>query len=424
MENLDWENEGFRLGTSLDFVHAIVVTGDDPDATAGVALGIARAQVGRRRVAIGDLLGESARLQALVEGDDPHGLSDSFTYGVSLNRIARPARGIPALFILPSGSEEIEYSSVLRSDRWARLAAGFREVDSLLILAAPAWADGIQELVALTEGAVAVGHGSAGALSGRVLARIAPPQRAAAPRGFASAPVTERRQFGPAAIGGMAAAALLVLIGGWLALRPLDRSFSRGPAVPGDTTGTAAPLSTPAATIVAASGDSLLAPANPGDSGDAASFAVELKRANTQAGAILLLEEERGVLPAATFSPEIVAGGEWFTIVGGAFADSTEADSLLKHLRDRGALEGTSGGVSRRPYAFVLHGSVRPESANSLAAEQRRNGIPAYALRQADGTAVVYAGAFSSPDQAMRLAAILRAAGIAPTLVYRTGRIF
>jgi hypothetical protein len=425
-----WEPEGFRLGASLDFVHSLVVVGDDPVAAARVALGVARAQCGRRRVAIGDLLGEAAPLQALVEGDDPHGLTDSFAYGVSLNKIARPVSGESGLFILPTGSEQIDYGEILPSQRWRRLASGFREMDSLLILAVPSWADKVAELIAVTDGAIVVGESvPAGVPSSRFLARVRSPEHVQSSE-FASAsppdllPWYRRNAVG--IVAGAAATVAILAIGVWLAARPFDRSFSRGPAVAADTAGSPRSVITapppPLPGDAAGGGD--LRPANPGDSADAAAFSVELKRANTQAGAILLLDEGRGDLPAGTFSPELIGGGEWFTIVGGAYADSAAADSLLRHLRASGSLEASSGGISRRPFAFVLHGSVRPESATSLASAQRRRGIPAYALRQSDGTAVVYAGAFPSPEKAARFADILRAAGIAPTLVYRTGRIF
>ena len=58
----------------------------DSEATARVALGVARAQSAKRRVVIGDLLGDAPPIRALVTGDDPYGLVDSFEYGVSLNQ--------------------------------------------------------------------------------------------------------------------------------------------------------------------------------------------------------------------------------------------------------------------------------------------------------------------------------------------------
>jgi histidine ammonia-lyase len=51
-------------------------------------------------------------------------------------------------------------------------------------------------------------------------------------------------------------------------------------------------------------------------------------------------------------------------------------------------------------------------------------GVIAYALRQKDGSAIIYAGAYETSSQAAALAVSLRAAGVAPVLVYRTGRAF
>ena len=84
----DWEAAGRELGETLGDYYAIVVVGPDPVATGAVAVGMARAQAMHRRVAVGDLFGESPPIQELVHTDDPHGLVDSFLYGVSLSRIA------------------------------------------------------------------------------------------------------------------------------------------------------------------------------------------------------------------------------------------------------------------------------------------------------------------------------------------------
>ena len=79
---MDWSEEGRRIGATLDAFHAIVVVGTDPVATAETAVGIARVQAVHRRVALGDLLGEAPPIQALIQSDDPHGVVDSFLYGV------------------------------------------------------------------------------------------------------------------------------------------------------------------------------------------------------------------------------------------------------------------------------------------------------------------------------------------------------
>ncbi|HEV8218053.1 MAG TPA: hypothetical protein VGP95_19510, partial [Gemmatimonadaceae bacterium] len=100
----DWEGAGQRLGESFDGYHAIVVAGNDPVITGRVAIGIGRAQAKHRRTAVGDLFGESRPIQDLVRSDDPHGLVDSFLYGVSLNRIAHAVPGAGELFVMPTGT--------------------------------------------------------------------------------------------------------------------------------------------------------------------------------------------------------------------------------------------------------------------------------------------------------------------------------
>ena len=115
-----WEEEGRKLGALLGNFSSLVVIGGDPTRAAEVAIGLGRVQAERRRVAIGDLLGDAPPLVALVEGDDPHGIVDSFLYGVSLNRIARQVAGTEQLYVLPTGSESPEYETILGNPRFAR----------------------------------------------------------------------------------------------------------------------------------------------------------------------------------------------------------------------------------------------------------------------------------------------------------------
>jgi hypothetical protein len=156
-----WHDEGMRVAAALDGVASALVVGRDPEVSAWVALGIARAQAAHRRVAVGDLVGEVAPLRALVaEDDDAHGITDSFLYGVSLNRIARPVDDTGNLFVLPSGSEPVANAEILGSERWRRLAGGFREVGALLLLVAPADAPGLDALAAMLDGVVLAGDAS------------------------------------------------------------------------------------------------------------------------------------------------------------------------------------------------------------------------------------------------------------------------
>ena len=134
-----WEEEGRRLAPQLAGLSSAVVIGVDVDASARVALGAARATARERRVAVADLVGAPAALDAVAGAADAPGIIDSFLRGVSLNDIARPAAdGTPSLFILPRGSEPTLPEEMLHSDRWSRLAAGFAEAGALLLIVARA----------------------------------------------------------------------------------------------------------------------------------------------------------------------------------------------------------------------------------------------------------------------------------------------
>ncbi len=168
-----WEAAGSRVAGGLDDASAVVVLGHDPIATASVALGIARAQSARRRVAVGDLIGDVPPLRDLVTDDDPHGLTDAFLYGVSMNKIARQIDAAGNLHVLPSGSETVVQEEILRNDRWRRLASGFHEVGALLLVAAPAAVPGVDDLIGMLDGVVLVGGVESPAPNARVFADVA-----------------------------------------------------------------------------------------------------------------------------------------------------------------------------------------------------------------------------------------------------------
>jgi len=348
--SFDWEAAGHTLGQSLDDYTSLVVVGIDPVTTGHVAIGIGRAQAFKRRVAVGDLFAESPPIQELVHTDDPHGLVDSFLYGVSLTKIAYEVPGAGQLFVMPSGTEPPDYEEILPNPRWHRLTAGFQEVGALLILAAPASAPHLEELVAATGGAVLVGDAVPRKLPvAAVVASVREPKgadvaakpesEAAAPTAPAPSPapqgqasfwtrartrISERRA---AAIGGIVLTLALAAVAAWLAYRPL----AGGPARLGSKPDSAHPAANVLAATDSAARDSssdstasgaLLATprvANPADSAQAAAFGVELMAANTQAGAILKLQQDGKALPAATFAPVLIQGARWFKVIGGAY---------------------------------------------------------------------------------------------------------
>ena len=237
-----WEAEGQRLSAKFDGLSSVCIVADDADAAALVALGIARAQAIQRRVAIADLVGETPVLQSLVADQDAHGISDSFLFGVSLNRIARPVGTEGNLFVMPSGSEPVQQQQIYESDRWRRLSNGFREAGALLLLVAPADAAALDNVVAATDGVVLVGIGGYRLATGtRVLAMVNA-ARTSAPRPEPITQVRSRRSLVPGAapwlVPALAGVTILLAAGGWLARQrradelPLTRQSARAPVRP------------------------------------------------------------------------------------------------------------------------------------------------------------------------------------------------
>ena len=431
----DWETEGWRLGAALDHFHAVVIVGDDATATAKVALGVGRAQATRRRVVVGDLLGEAAPFQALIESDDPHGLSDSFEYGISLGKVTHEVHGAGRLAIVPSGTAPIDYGRLLVDPRWPRIAATFRETGGLLVLAAPGDVPGLDRLVAATDGAVLVGDTLPARLPAtRVVRTIREPRPRHSGRrsGAAVVAATVRSWYQRRLIGAAAGVTLTLVLAGfgvWIAQRPLDHSVQR-PITPPDSSRNPTGVLGSGASMVAAGSVAgpvrapAPPPANPRDSASASAWSVELKSFATQAGAVMELEAQQSVLPAATFAPMVDGDVRWFPLIGGAYPDSAGAAALLTTLRAHGMLRTNWGQVKRRPLALMVVQRVDADTASAAVTGFVERGLPVYALRQADGSATLYAGAFETPEQARLLADALRASGLTPTLVYRTGRVF
>ena len=100
-----WEDAGRQIAQTLGSYSALIITSSDPVAAAHVALGIAAAEANHRRVVIGDLVGDLPALRSLIKDEDPHGIADSFLYGVSLNKIGYEVEGRPNVYVMPSGTE-------------------------------------------------------------------------------------------------------------------------------------------------------------------------------------------------------------------------------------------------------------------------------------------------------------------------------
>jgi SPOR domain len=226
-----------------------------------------------------------------------------------------------------------------------------------------------------------------------------------------SAPPERVRRLAGAAFG-LVLFATLVALGAWLMERPLDRS--RGPDYQAAPSARAGPGAAPLPVV----------PVAIGDPADGSPYAVQLGNANTAAGAMLMLDLAGPRVPAGTYVATPVGTAGAYRVLVGAFQDSRDAAALLALLRSHGQLTETSGTVVRVPLAFMIEQNVPADSATRRVAAYEARGLAVYALRQADGRARLYAGAFATAADTGLVAVALRRAGVHATLAYRTGRPF
>jgi hypothetical protein len=437
----DWEVAGRELGGRLDRLHAIAVLGNDATETAKVAIGIARQQARRRRVAIGDLLGDAPPLTELVPGEDSHGLSDVFEYGLALDRVARRVADNPDLYVLPTGAFFSDAGEIMRNRRWTKLAASFKEEGGLLIVVADVASVGVESLVLQLEGAVVVGDTMPerlpvahvlGAVRGPHAepASVKPVERRARPKYVVK---TGRSIWKTGATVGVTLAAVIAALGIWLASRPFARSewapvWLRNVGVSGDSLqfmirgfDTAGILTDTSSTMATARGLGMLTPM---DSASQAPYGIALITFNTHAGALLELTRNGATLRAGTFTPILIRETPWFRVVAGAYPDSVAAAALLDTLRARGSSDAGRAVIERFPYALLVERDV-PDTAVAMRVQRYQvRRLPVYALLQSDGTARLFAGAFKTPEEATVLYEEMRQAGIQTSLVYRTGRVY
>lgn len=410
-----WEAAARRIAPMLGSYSAAVVTSSDVLAAAHAALGIGLAEAEHRRVAIGDLVGDLAPIQTLVPPEeDPHGISDSFTYGVSLNKIARAIDTTGNLFVMPSGTGSVRDPAIFRNSRWQRLANGFREVGALLLLVAPADAPGLRELIDQMDGVVLVGNTPLDfAPHINIIARIPAPAR----------PIDRSppRQAFPIFRIAALLLVLIALVGAGVYWRFAQHAEE---AKPRPVFRRPPPAPTPVPAVTAAT-DTLTVPppSNPADSARAAAYAVELEAFSAPDDATQRFAQFRTALPAGTISPVPVgpARDTYYKVIAGAYPTRNEAEALLARLRHDRAVQDGLGTVVRTPYALLLD-SAQAGHTEQLVTQYRHAAQPVYALAQDDGSLRIYAGAFERPEDAASLMATLRAAKMSPVLVYRTGR--
>jgi hypothetical protein len=290
----------------------------------------------------------------------------------------------------------------------------------LLLLVAPVGAPGLDALVGVTSGVIAVDTPPQSVKRFPVLATVDQPETPHAPR---------RSAIRPRAWWSLTAAALVVIaVLAWRARTARAPASGSPPARARSPAASRTPATPPASRGVSADTLRLADPVSLPDSAALAPFAVEVVAASTLAGANSLLAEHRETasLRGATVSPVTVGGGStlWYKVIVGACPDRGCADELLEKLRRDDVARAGGGRVVRLPYALLLADHVDRAQVSQLVGSWAGRGITPYALVQTDGSARVFAGAFETPAQAAPLAVALRAARVAPVVAFRTGRMF
>jgi len=421
-----WEDAGRQIAQVLGSYSALIITSSDPVAAAHVALGIAAAEAAHRRVVIGDLVGDLPALRSLVKDEDPHGIADSFLYGVSLNKIGYEVEGRSNVYVMPSGTEPALGEEIFRSARWKKLVTEFAQMGALLLLVARSDAPGLAELADQVDGVALVRDADLpGAPSALVLARVpAPTPTLKIPLHRISARAADWRKHRwlyPAA--GVLALVLIAAFG----LAVMLLRVGPAPRAPAVAATKPAPAPTPPPPRPPPETLYIAPPENVNDSASASAFSVELLVANTAEGANLFVRKNGAALPAAAVSPVSIdpERSTWYKVSAGAYTRRYQADSLLLALRRSSVLTDSAGSVTRTPLALLVdsvptQGGI-VDAVRAALQKYAARGLAVYALIQDDGGARIYAGAFGAADQSAGLIRKLRGAGLKPVLVYRTG---
>jgi len=451
-----WVAEGARVAERVIGVSAVVIVGREPEVAALVARGIADVASGERAVAIADLIGG---VPALTVAREVPGLRECFRDGDPVSETAQPLEDLPQIFVLPQGTARLDAYSLAGHPRWGPLIAGFRRTEGLLLIVALAGTDGLDTLIAATDGVVAVDLPPVLVRQWPLVATVDRPEELPpiVVSAAAQARLEERQLASATASATASALGVPAAPSRWAALSPGAHPrtaamgvigmtalvlgtlwFVRGPGValrervrltPTTTSavGGLAPVDTAPSPAIAIDTITLGPVVNPQDSLAAANFTVQLVAANSVAGANSSLVRRSGPpLPAATIAPVQLDGDgrTWYRALVGAWRDRAEAERFLEALRRDGTVDAESGRVLRAPYALQLAEGVAAAEVPAALARWSDRGVSAYALAQDDGRVRLLAGAFETPGQAAVLAVSLRDAGVPAAVVFRIGRMF
>ena len=358
-----------------------------------------------------------------------------------MTRVAQP-QDLPGLHYLGVGTPTENPEAVWSHARWGRLAKGFTSQGAVLLLFLPP--DAIPHMALTPDGMIILAppgfERTASAFPGiqqwqaegvSLLAVVPEPgtKRLSVPRAARPDPEpqppprplalnprewqpgTRRLAFGLLVVAG--------LVGAWTTTMRSGRGSDGETATPGvastrppPDTSAARPNATPAS-------DATPTPAPPPL--DSLYYSVQVAAFNTadramEYGASL----ERESLVAAV-TPIRLGRGIWFRVILGALPTAHDADAALRALWRDGLVEAGHGTILRTPQAFDLGTRGSEDLAREEALRLRRQGIPAYIVKASLGTARVLVGAFETPEQTAVAESLITAAGLAATLITRTG---
>jgi cell division septation protein DedD len=411
---------------------ALVPATGDLRWAAGAAWDVARAAArGERRVALVDLWLEQPTLHETVGLAPAEGIVDAFEYDVSLTKTAQQ---VDRVFFIGAGTVTAHAGDLFSNPRWRKLHGGFRVEDALLLLYLSAGA--LARLSAVPDGLIvlspdgyepesSIGQGISAVMERGVTllgvvrerwspttsatpapdrrARVSPPPPPSPPP--LPPPPGSHRRARPVVIAATLAAGAA---GGWalLARGAEQRLMSMIPgrvakapsALPRSLPRATAPVPTPVPVV----------------SAESLPWTVQLV-AYAGLDKALARGDQLSAAGTTPFITPVALGGRrggtvWYRVLVGAYPTRDAAIAGRAALWKRGLATRGQGDVLRAPFSLAL-GRTLP--ADSL----RARGIPAVSW---DATRLL-AGAFETPEQASLLAAQLKRAGIAATLVTRMG---
>lgn len=403
-----------RLAPALFADHTFLVlvpATADGDWAVAAAWDVARAAAGGdRRVALVDLHLERPVLDARAAPTGGEGIVDAFEFGASLNHVAVPQE--PAtLHFIPVGTLPSSAAAVWGHARWERLRRGFAREGALLLAYTPAHA--LPHLAARPDGAVVLAPRGydpdtqplPGLESVQLpivgVVRDAPADAAratpvapirATPAGAARRTIRGRFRLLAVVAGGAA----IVLAAVWF----------RSPLAPPS----AAPTTEPTV------------PAPDISDPDTLFYVVQVAAFSRMDQALDHAARLEGPDRPVTVTPVRLGRREtvWYRVLVGGAPTAAASRRLLEDLWAGGLVDRGQGTILRTPHALEVAAVPAGEAGDTVRALRRR-GLPAYIVPGSGGTARVLIGAFEAPEQARIADSLLRAAGVAGTLVTRTG---